>query len=144
MQRVKNWEQKLEDYLAKQSNRAFHWGKFDCVLMASGALKKIYGTNPLDLMETRYTSKTSGLKAISELGEGSLWAATDVILKKYGFERTAINYAEHGDVIGALNHEGLEMVGIMEDPGTCTFASEQGLARLPITEIKVRWSPCQS
>ena len=144
MNRLDTWETKLEKYLLKNNNRRFKWGKFDCVIFAAGAFKAVHGTNPLDKLEKPYTGKTGGLKLIQQLGEGSLWQAADGVLAQLGFERSNPSFAQPGDLVGAYNHENLEMLGVMEDYGTCTFASEEGLARLPLAQVKVRWAPCQS
>lgn len=144
MERLAEWEDKLEQYLTKCEKKRFKWGRFDCVIFAAGAFKAVYGTNPLGLLEKQYDGKTSGLKLISKLGDGSLWQACDGVLEKCGMERANVNFSQPGDVVGSLNHEGLEMLGVMEDFGTCTFASEGGLARLPLSEVKVRWAPCQN
>lgn len=144
MNRVEGWEDKLAKYLEKCAKKHFAWGKFDCAIFAAGAFKAVYGTNPLGLLEKQYEGKTGGLKLISKLGEGSLWSACDGVLEKCNMARANRNFCEPGDIVGAYNHEELEMLGVMEDYGTCTFASREGLVRLPLVEVKVRWALCQS
>ena len=51
MKRLDEWEDKLEQYLAKCEKKRFKWGRFDCVIFTAGAFKAVYGTNPLGLLE---------------------------------------------------------------------------------------------
>lgn len=142
MERVDRWSENLSEYLQGCEKKSFKWGVFDCAIFAGGACQAVYGTNPLKLLESGYKGKTSGLRLISELGDGSLWGACESVLKKYGMELAPRNFAQAGDIVGALNHENLEMLGVMEDLGTCTFASTGGLARLPLASVEKRWSLC--
>lgn len=43
--KLPNWESKLNDYIDSCRNRSFQWGKFDCVRFADGAFASQYGMN---------------------------------------------------------------------------------------------------
>lgn len=139
MNRKDNWKENLAKYFAKCEARKFKWGEHDCVLAAAGAADVVYGTTIRKELKGLYTGKTGALKAINDMGNGSLWVAAHKYLQKLGFEHAPVGFVGAGDIIGAYNQDGREMMGIMEDYGTATFVGPDGLARLPSNVVAMRW-----
>ena len=138
MNRHDDWDMRLSLYIATAATHIFKWGKHDCVHFAAGAFNAVYDHNPIDILP-KYRTRLGAYRIINSINSDGLWAATDLYLKPYDMKRLPQMFAEHGDIVGAYNHEGLEMMGVMEDGGTATFAGPKGLVRKRLGDVEVRW-----
>lgn len=139
MNRKPDWEKALWAYINEASAKSFVYGKHDCVQFAAGAFEAMYGVDPLSDLEN-YKSARRAYQLIKKKGDGSLWLAADALLAEYGMQREPTMFANKGDIVGSYNHEGMEMMGIMEDAGTCTFAAPTGVYRKHLGDVEVRWA----
>jgi hypothetical protein len=92
--RVKNWETRLAAYLTERGGMAFAYGANDCALFAAGAVEAITGNDPAQAFRGAYKSKTGSLRALRDIGAGTLLETIDGL-----FEAKPPAFAQRGDLV---------------------------------------------
>jgi len=81
--RVKNWEQKLQDAILQYRDSKFDWGKLDCLHFAFKVNQEISNIDHLaTLALPEYTDRTSAIRILSEKYNGDFLFMIDQILTR--------------------------------------------------------------
>ena len=127
--RISTWEDALSNYIATKRHDPFEYGVNDCCLFAAGAVEAITGKDPMSEFRGKYDSLKTSLKAIKDIGAGTLEATMD-----NKFPEVAIGHAQRGD-LAFFN----ESVGVVVG-GFAYFVSDDGLERIN----RSLWNKCWS
>lgn len=92
--RLPDWEQRLSDYIADNSDAVFQWGVLDCALFSCGAVQAIRGDDPAIDFRGKYSTAAGSARALKRYGEGSLEATFDA-----RFEQKPVGYLGRGDLV---------------------------------------------
>ena len=74
MKKKPDWESIFDDFLAKNINRPFEWGKWDCVTFANEFVKQMTGESVLP-KEWKWKTEEQAMKSIIKYGKGKGLAA---------------------------------------------------------------------
>jgi len=127
--RIPTWEDALANYIAIKRHEPFEYGVNDCCLFAAGAVLEITGEDPMPEFRGKYYSLKGSLKAIKEIGAGTLEATLDG-----KFPEVEIGYAQRGDLAFFDGSVGVVISGF------AYFASDDGLEKVP----RAMWDKCWS
>ncbi|MCC3606985.1 MAG: hypothetical protein JGK24_28120 [Microcoleus sp. PH2017_29_MFU_D_A] len=127
--RISAWEESLSDYIANKRHEPFEYGVNDCCLFAAGAVEVITGEDPMSEFRGQYDSLKTSLKAIKDIGAGTLEATMDG-----KFPEVAIGHAQRGDLAFFGDSVGVVMGGF------AYFVSDDGLERIN----RSLWDKCWS
>jgi hypothetical protein len=127
--RISTWEESLSDYIVNKRHEPFEYGTNDCCLFAAGAVEAITGEDPMSEFRGQYDSLKTSLKAIKDIGAGTLEATMDA-----KFPEVSIGYAQRGDLAFFDDSIGVVMGGF------AYFVSDDGLERIP----RELWNKCWS
>jgi len=127
--RISTWEEALSNYIITKRHEPFEYGVNDCCLFAAGAVEAITGEDPMSEFRGKYDSLKTSLKAIKDIGEGTLEATMDS-----KFPEVAIGHAQRGD-LAFFN----DSVGVVVG-GFAYFVSDDGLERIN----RSFWGKCWS
>ena len=127
--RISTWEEALADYIAIKRHEPFEYGVNDCCLFAAGAVEAITGEDPMSEFRGKYDSLKTSLKAIKEIGAGTLEATLDG-----KFSEAAIGYAQRGDLSFFDDSIGVVMGDF------AYFVSDDGLEKIS----RDMWDKCWS
>jgi hypothetical protein len=127
--RISTWEEALSNYIITKRHEPFEYGVNDCCLFAAGAVEAITGEDPMSEFRGKYDSLKTSLKAIKDIGAGTLKTTMDG-----KFPEVAIGHAQRGD-LAFFN----ESVGVVVG-GFAYFVSDDGLERIN----RSLWDKCWS
>jgi hypothetical protein len=127
--RISTWEEALSNYIITKRHEPFEYGVNDCCLFAAGAVEAITGEDPMSEFRGKYDSLKTSLKAIQDIGAGTLEATMDG-----KFPEVAIGHAQRGD-LAFFN----DSVGVVVG-GFAYFVSDDGLERIN----RSFWGKCWS
>lgn len=127
--RISTWEEALSNYIIIKRHEPFEYGVNDCCLFAAGAVEAITGEDPMSEFRGKYDSLKTSLKAIKDIGAGTLETTMDG-----KFPEVAIGHAQRGD-LAFFN----ESVGVVVG-GFAYFVSDDGLERIN----RSFWDKCWS
>jgi len=127
--RISIWEEALADYIAIKRHEPFEYGVNDCCLFASGAVEAVTGEDPMSEFRGKYDSLKGSLKAIKDIGAGTLEATLDG-----KFPEVAIGNAQRGDLAFFDDSIGVVMGGF------AYFVSDDGLEKVS----RDMWDKCWS
>jgi hypothetical protein len=127
--RISTWEEALSNYIITKRHEPFEHGVNDCCLFAAGAVEAITGEDPMPEFRGKYDSLKTSLKAINDIGAGTLEATMDG-----KFPEVAIGHAQRGD-LAFFN----DSVGVVVG-GFAYFVSDDGLERIN----RSLWNKCWS
>lgn len=127
--RISTWEDALVNYIIIKRDEPFEYGVNDCCLFAAGAVEAITGEDPMSEFRGKYDSLKTSLKAIKDIGAGTLEATLDG-----KFPEVSIGYAQRGDLAFFDDSIGVVMGGF------AYFVSDDGLERIP----RDMWNKCWS
>jgi hypothetical protein len=127
--RISTWEEALADYIAIKRHEPFEYGVNDCCLFAAGAVEAITGEDPMSEFRGKYDSLKGSLKAIKDIGAGTLEATLDG-----KFSEAAIGYAQRGDLSFFDDSIGVVMGDF------AYFVSDDGLEKIS----RDMWDKCWS
>ena len=74
MKKKPDWESIFDDFLAKNINIPFEWGKWDCVTFANEFVKQMTGESVLP-KEWKWKTEEQAMKSIIKYGKGKGLAA---------------------------------------------------------------------
>jgi hypothetical protein len=127
--RINAWEEALVNYIATKRHEPFEYGVNDCCLFAAGAVEAITTEDPMPEFRGQYDSLKGSLKAIKDIGAGTLEATMDS-----KFPEVAIGHAQRGDLAFFDDSIGVVMGSF------AYFVSDDGLERIP----RDMWNKCWS
>jgi hypothetical protein len=127
--RINSWEDALSNYIATKRHEPFDYGVNDCCLFAAGAVEAITTEDPMPEFRGKYDSLKGSLKAIKDIGAGTLEKTLDG-----KFPEVSIGYAHRGDLAFFDGSVGVVMGDF------AYFASDEGLERVP----RDMWDKCWS
>jgi hypothetical protein len=127
--RILTWEDSLSDYITTKRDEPFEYGLNDCCLFAAGAVEAITGEDPMPEFREKYDSLKTSIKAIKEIGAGTLEATMDG-----KFPEVEIGQAQRGDLAFFDDSVGVVMGGF------AYFVSDDGLERIN----RSLWDKCWS
>jgi len=127
--RILTWEDALSEYITTKRDEPFEYGLNDCCLFAAGAVEAITGEDPRPEFREKYDSLKTSIKAIKEIGAGTLEATMDG-----KFPEVAISHAQRGDLAFFNDSVGIVMGGF------AYFVSDDGLERID----RSVWDKCWS
>lgn len=127
MIRKTTWEAELSDYISSKRGEPFEYGVNDCCMFAAGAVEAMTGVDPMEEFRGSYSDLRGSLKALKDIGEGSLEATLDS-----KFEEVEIGRAQRGDLAFFDNS-----VGVVSG-SFAYFVSDDGLERVP----REFWEKC--
>jgi hypothetical protein len=127
--RILTWEDALSEYITTKRDEPFEYGLNDCCLFAAGAVEAITGEDPMPEFRGQYDSLKGSLKALKEIGAGTLEDTMDV-----KFSEVAISYAQRGDLAFFNDSVGVVMGSF------AYFVSDDGLERID----RSVWDKCWS
>jgi hypothetical protein len=127
--RISTWEDTLCNYIAIKRHEPFEYGVNDCCLFAAGAVLEITGEDPMSEFRGKYDSLKGSLKAIKDIGAGTLEATMDA-----KFSEVEIGQAQRGDLAFFDDSVGVVMGGF------AYFVSDDGLERID----RSVWDKCWS
>lgn len=105
--RISTWEAALSAYLAAQRGKPFAHGAHDCALFAAGAVLAMTGSDPAADFRGAYRSIAGSVRALKDIGAGSLEATIDAI-----FPVIPAGIARRGDLVWHDGSVGVCMGGI--------------------------------
>jgi hypothetical protein len=117
--RINAWEEALVNYIATKRHEPFEYGINDCCLFAAGAVEAITTEDPMPEFRGQYDSLKGSLKAIKDIGAGTLEATMDS-----KFPEVAIGHAQRGDLAFFDDSIGVVMGSF------AYFVSDDGLERV--------------
>ena len=127
--RILTWEDALSDYITTKRHEPFEYGLNDWCLFAAGAVEAITGEDPMPEFREKYDSLKTSIKAIKEIGAGTLEATMDG-----KFPEVEIGQAQRGDLAFFDDSVGVVMGGF------AYFVSDDGLERID----RSVWDKCWS
>jgi hypothetical protein len=125
--RILTWEDALSEYITTKRDEPFEYGLNDCCLFAAGAVEAITGEDPMPEFRGKYDSLKTSIKAINEIGAGTLESTMDG-----KFPEVAISHAQRGDLAFFNDSVGVVMGGF------AYFVSDDGLERIN----RSLWNKC--
>lgn len=128
--KVEQWEEKLNEYLVANRDRAFAWGEWDCCVFAAGAVKAITGDDYMQEFRGKYDDAESANEALTVIGAGDLYRT---LVRKFGPAKAPLK-GRKGDV--ALIEGGA--LGIVVGSKAICLGPEGGgaLAFVPLPMVK--------
>lgn len=117
--RISTWENALVNYIIIKRDEPFEYGVNDCCLFAAGAVEAITGEDPMSEFRGKYDSLKGSIKAIKEIGAGTLEETLDG-----KFAEVSIGYAQRGDLAFFNDSVGVVMGSF------AYFVSDDGLERI--------------
>lgn len=119
MIRKTNWEEELSDYIASKRDEPFEYGVNDCCMFAAGAVEAMTGENPMEEFVGSYKTLAGSVRALKNIGEGSLEATLDT-----KFDEVEIGRAQRGDLAFFDGSVGVVLGGF------AYFVTDEGLERI--------------
>lgn len=94
--RLPDWERRLSDFLARNGDRPFEWGEWDCALFCASAVEAMTGEDPAAEFRGTYRSERGSVRAIDDIGQGTLIRTMNA-----RFDRRKPAFARRGDIVMA-------------------------------------------
>jgi len=137
LKKIDDWELRIRKFLVKCYHKKFQWGEHDCCIFLCDCIESMTGYDLSLPFRGKYTTKTGAAKTVVNIST-SVFGLVDVFAKKYRFKKIKTNYAQNGDIIGLLNHDGDESLGILIGE-RILFAGDFNLESVEISHIKKVW-----
>jgi hypothetical protein len=121
--RLKDWEQRLADFVERARRTPFIFGENDCGLMGANAVLAITGTDPAEDLRGQYKTATDGMRLMAaavdmESYDGPDYAAYPDFLSARLGEPVHPARARKGDlVLGIFGDPGQQAYSLMVDLG---------------------------
>lgn len=132
VKRVRNWEVKLHEELAKYESAQFEWGNLDCLHFAFKVNKEISGIDHLSTLALpEYKDRQSAIRILAEKYNGDFLFMIDQILNRTNGRMC------RGNVVATHTGDG-PALGIWASP-IAYFMSYEGLIQVKRKEIICAW-----
>lgn len=132
----------FHNFLLEMADKPFAWGTNDCALFAANAIQSFTDVDIAADFRGKYTTELGAMKAIVQIGGGETVAdAAAYCANKHGLvEHKYPLMAKRGDLV-VVDNGGTLIAGVVHLNGRHVVSiGENGLVRLPITQIKKSWS----
>lgn len=130
--RHRDWEPRLNDWIARAQTREFQWGRFDCLMFAAGAVRAATGFDPARGHRGKYRSAASAARYLRSIGHADAAAMLSSL-----FAEIPCAMARRGDMVSADGNTG---VCIGRDALFVTIeGSGPGLERVPFARWQRAW-----
>lgn len=101
--RLPDWERRLSDFLARNADRPFAWGSWDCALAATAAAAAITGEDRAAVFRTiGYSTERGARQALRDHGAGTLIRTMNSL-----YPRKPKAFAQRGDIVMAKGALGI-------------------------------------
>lgn len=138
-----DWDIKaFHQFLLEQATAPFQWSVNDCCMFAANAIQSFTDTDIADEFRGKYSTELGAFKLIKQITGGtSVEDAAAYCATKHGLvEHKFPLMAKRGDLV-VVDNGGNLIAGVVHLNGRHVISvSEDGLVRLPITEVKRSWS----
>ena len=142
MRRKMHWATRAyHRFLLSRADTPFRWGRHDCALFAADGIQAITGVDIASSFRGKYYDEASAMAVIASTTGGTTVAdAAAWCAKKHGLAELAYPLmAQRGDLC-VFEDSGRLVAGLIHLDGRhIVAAGEQGLRRIPITEIVRAW-----
>lgn len=132
MERLPDWEDRLNGWIADCSDAYFQWGKLDCLMFVAGGIEAVTGVDHGEPHRGKYRTATGAMKHLKTLGFDS---AEDFLNANFPACPPAL--AQRGDIVLSEDCAGIcvgpEALFIGEDDGA------PGLIRKPFAAWTAAW-----
>ena len=132
----------FHDFLVENADKPFQWGSWDCSLFCADAIKSITDVDVAVDFRDQYTTEFGALKTIKRVTGGTTVAdAAQYCAEQFGLvEYEFPLLAKRGDLVVAQNGDSLISAVVDLNGRHIISVSENGLMRLPITNVVRAWS----
>lgn len=141
VRRARDWDRRLDDWIAARRAMAFEWGVQDCCRFACGGLAAQGLPDPMAPVRA-YTTARGAAAAIRRHG-GTLEIAADRLVRAAGLVPVAPGFAQRGDLVLADvdTGDGVEpALGLVGLAGTHAWLpGATGLLSLPLGACRMAW-----
>lgn len=142
--RFEDWERRLAEFLEQSRLRPFAWGKHDCCLFASEAIRVQTGIDIAEIKHFRgnYSDEHAGYKLLfSTTKTRSLRLAIGRLMAEFDFPLLPNPLlAQRGDLVLIKDHRGRYVVGIVDLDGRWVAClTPKGLTRVPLERALIAW-----
>jgi len=110
MKKKEDWEIKFHDFVFKNKDRPFAWGKWDCCIFSNECIKAMTGKNLIP-KELTWKDEETAMKSIKEYG-GTLLKSIDKACKKNKIKSIDKNFISKGDLV--VFKEETQLAGICD------------------------------
>ena len=133
--RRNDWPERIASFVEESRRRAFAWGDHDCALVATAAVQRLTGVDPLARVRGTYATE-DGADAV--LGGLPLSLYMDAAMRAAGFLPVDPSLSQRGDVVivepGNMATCGVHLGGSVAVPGM------DRLRFVPTRMIRAAWS----
>lgn len=130
--RVADWPELMPTYFAERATMAFAWGKNDCALFSADWVFLITGFDPAEAFRGRYSTAGTATRALKRYGSGSLFDTWSALMG----DAIAPLMAQRGDVVGIVDDDGRECLGIVAGDRVVAVAA-RGVLELGIRDPRI-------
>jgi hypothetical protein len=144
LKRTPHWAtRELHQFVIDRSTARFVWGIHDCCLFVADGIQAMTGVDIASDFRGQYTDETSAKAAIAKVtgvANGTVEDAAAYCATKHGLaELTHPLMAQRGDLV-VVEDAGRLIAGLVHLSGRhIVAAGEQGLKKIPITNVKRAW-----
>jgi len=131
IQRFRDWQSRLAEFLAARESMAFAWGSNDCGLFVADAVQEITGHDPAQSFRGKYTTAKGAASVVKKAGGMAAIGASC-----FG-EEIAPSMAQPGD-IGLAVLEGRETL-LLCIGSDWAGPGEAGMVRLKTSDVSRAW-----
>lgn len=142
LQKLPDWESRLNGWIDRAQNTPFVWGRFDCCLAMADAVLAMTGIDIAQGWRGRCTDMESAVRLVCrETGETSFIAAIDAILVRAGLRcLTSPAFACRGDVVMAEAKHGPTW-GVVDLTGRrAVYAAQAGIEWAKLGLARRAWA----
>lgn len=119
--RRKDWEQRLQRYLASARDKPHAYGHHDCLLHPANAVKAVTGHDHGRGHRKKYKSPATAARHLTAMGFESPEALLDSL-----FEEVPVGFAQRGDIVLIAGNEGGWAIPAICDGGVAFAVADDG------------------
>lgn len=135
IERLPDWEARLNALIAERRKEPFRWGAHDCALFGADVVHALTGKDFGEPFRGKYSDAEGAALALRQYGAGTVLRTFDRHLK-----RVHPAQARRGDVVrlGKSEIAPTGSIGVCIG-GDALFVSDMGLERRPRSEWTIAW-----
>jgi hypothetical protein len=139
IQRVIDWEQKLDRFVAERAQSPFVWGRHDCCIFACDAVLIMTDVDLAADFRDKYSSASGALRMLKAYG-GTVEMLAEEIADQFCIFEVPVLYAQRGDVVLLPSNNDGPALGIVSlDGWNCLGAGPEGLVKVPLNQCLKAW-----
>jgi len=97
MERLENWQSRLETYLGERLDTPLIWGQSDCCLFVADAVQEISGADIAEWFRGKYKTRKGAFDAMKEFCQGSVQETFQRLAGVYSFKE--VDKTQTGDIV---------------------------------------------